>query len=136
MRSYPSFEDLATRVKRQHPQLSDEHALYVARCWGREDAQGRITLCADPKHLRWGPGLYRSADSEAVWSEITAKTFFLEAEKSDFVNGLPAPEMAQRRACFKGHERLVMPGVGHMLHFDAPRDTARHIADFLLRTPA
>jgi pimeloyl-ACP methyl ester carboxylesterase len=132
-RSYPSFEDLAGRVRRQHPQLSDEQALFVARCWGREDGFGRITLCADPRHKRFGPGLYHSADSEAIWREVSAKTFFLEAGNSDFLGGLPGEQMEARRACFRDRERQVIPGAGHMLHFDAPRETARRIANFLQR---
>ena len=128
-RSYPSFDDLATRVQRQHPQLSPEHALFVARCWGREDGHGRITLCADPKHHRHGPGLYHAEDSSAVWREITADTLFIDAGKSQFQT---PPEMRPAQAdCFRSHRIEVIAEAGHMLHFDAPDDTARRIAAFL-----
>ena len=30
------------------------------------DGHGRITLLADPRHLRNGPGLYHAADSDAI----------------------------------------------------------------------
>ncbi len=50
VKSYDSFEQLGGRVRRQHPQLSEEQALFVARCWGQQDGRGRIRLCADPKH--------------------------------------------------------------------------------------
>lgn len=130
-RSYPSFEELASRVQRQHPQLSDEHALFVARCWGREDGRGRITLCADPKHHRHGPGLYHADDSCAVWREITADTLFLDAGKSQF----PSPQdlRSARVDCFGRHRIEVLADAGHMLHFDAPVDTAQRIAAFLER---
>ena len=128
-RSYPSFDDLATRVQRQHPQLSQEHAMFVARCWGREDGHGRIALCADPKHHRHGPGLYHAEDSNAVWREITADTLFIDAGRSQFQT---PPEMRAARAdCFRRHRIETMADAGHMLHFDAPVDTARRIAAFL-----
>ncbi|GAC1631935.1 MAG: alpha/beta hydrolase [Nevskia sp.] len=128
-RVYPSFEDLAGRVRRTHPQVSEAQALFIARCWGREDGRGRITLCADPKHRLNGPGLYHAADSEAVWRQVTAETLFVEAGKSQF-----AMDSAQRTArcgCFRRRRVEVLAEAGHMLHFDAPRETARLIADFL-----
>lgn len=130
-RDYPSFEDLATRVRRQHPQLDATQALFIARCWGREDGHGRITLCADPKHRLPFSTLYHAADSEAVWREVMAETLFIEAGKSEF-----AMESALRTArcgCFRSHRVELLPNAGHMLHFDAPRETAALIAAFLGR---
>src|SRR6185503_955758 len=31
-KSYPSFEELAGRVRKQHPELDEARALFVARC--------------------------------------------------------------------------------------------------------
>lgn len=131
LRSYPSFEDLASRVQRQHPQLSSEQALFVAGCWGREDGRGRITLCADPRHHRHGPGLYHAEDSNAIWREVTADTLFIDAEKSHIP--MPPEQRAARLACYRRHAVEVIAGAGHMLHFDAPVDTAQRIAAFLDR---
>jgi pimeloyl-ACP methyl ester carboxylesterase len=130
-RRYPSFEDLAGRVQRQHPQLSAEHALFVARCWGREDGRGRITLCADPRHHRHGPGLYHAEDSNAIWREITADTLFIDAGKSQIP--MPPEQRTARLACYRRHAVEVIAEAGHMLHFDAPRDTAQRLAAFLDR---
>lgn len=129
LRRYPSFDDLATRVQRQHPQLSTEQAQFVARCWGREDGHGRITLCADPKHHRHGPGLYHAEDSNAVWREVTADTLFIDAGRSQFQ--MPPEMRAARVDCFRRHAVDVIADAGHMLHFDAPVETARRIAAFL-----
>lgn len=133
VRQYASFEDLAGRIRRQHPQLDETHALFIARCWGREDARGRITLCADPKHRLNGPGLYHAADSDAVWREATAETLFIDAGQSAFAGALTPEQRAERRACFRQHRAVTVADAGHMLHFDAPRETARLIADFLDR---
>lgn len=128
-RSYPSLEFLAERVRLQHPQLNPEHARFVARCWSREDGRGRITLCADPKHRRHGPGLYHAADSNAVWREITADTIFIDAGRSQLT--IPPEQRAARAECFRRHRVEVIADAGHMLHFDAPAETAARIAAFL-----
>jgi len=128
-RSYASFDELAGRIRRQHPQLSDAHAAFVSRCWGREDGYGKVTLCADPKHYRHGPGLYHAEDSNAVWREVTADTLFVDAGKS-FVK-MPPEQRAARVSCFRRHRVEVLPEAGHMLHFDAPEETAALIAAFL-----
>ena len=129
VKTYESFEQLAGRVRRQHPQLSEEQALFVARCWGQQDGYGRIRLCADPKHTLAGPLLYRAAEAEEIWRQITAPTLFIDAAKSQ--TALPAEERARRRESFADQRVVVIEKAGHMLHFDAPRETAQAIAAFM-----
>ena len=128
---YPSFEDLAARIRKQHPDLTPERALFVARCWGREDAHGRISLCADPKHRLRGPGLYHAEESLAIWREVTAPTLFVDGGKSPFGKAITAEETQRRRGCFRSHQAACIESGSHMLHFSAPEETARRIADFL-----
>lgn len=135
-RDYPSFEALARRVKKQHPQLSDDKALFIARCWGHADGHGRIRLLADPKHRLRGPGLFRAAESYAIWKQVTAPTLFLDGGKSLFRQAIPAAEKAARRACFRTHREELIEDAGHMLHFDAPEQTARHLGAFFAGDPA
>lgn len=128
---YASFAELAERVRRQHPYLSLPHAEFIARGWGREDGRGGITLCADPKHRLDMPTMYRSAESEAIWQQVTAPTLFIDAGKSELKGMIGDEERARRHACFRDRREFVLADAGHMLHFSAPRETARHIADFL-----
>jgi pimeloyl-ACP methyl ester carboxylesterase len=130
-KSYASFEELAERVRKQHPDLPADRALFVAHCWGREDGRGRITLCADPKHRLGGPGLYKADESLAVWREITAPTLFVDGKLSAFGKAIDAAEIQRRRSCFRDHRSAVIERGTHMLHFSAPEDTARAIATFL-----
>lgn len=130
-KSYASFEELAQRVKKQQPQLSDERALFVARGWGHADAQGQIWLQADPKHRRDMPSLYRNAESMEVWKAITAPTLFLDAGASAFAKAISAEERSARRACFGSRVERVIEGAGHMLHFDSPLATADAILNFM-----
>jgi pimeloyl-ACP methyl ester carboxylesterase len=129
VKTYDSFEQLAARVRHKHSRLTPEHALFIARCWGQEDAHGRIRLCADPKHILAGPQLYRAAEAEEVWKQITAPTLFIDAAGSNVA--LPAEERLRRRACFRDQRVVTIPDAGHMLHFDAPRQTAEAIAAFM-----
>jgi pimeloyl-ACP methyl ester carboxylesterase len=130
-KTYGSFEELASRVQKQHPQLSAERALFVARGWGGADARGRIRLLADPKHRLDMPTLYRNAESMAIWKQITAPTLFLDGGASAFAKAIPEEEKARRRACFGDHQVRVVPEAGHMLHFDAPRATAEALLGWL-----
>jgi len=130
-KTYESFAQLAERVRKQHPDLPPERAEFVARCWGREDGHGRISLCADPKHRMSGPGLYHADESVAVWQNVTAPTLFVDAGKSAFGKMLPPAELRRRRDCFPGAREVRIENGTHMLHFSAPEETARAIASFL-----
>jgi len=128
---YASFDELAERIRKQHPDLPPERAGFVARCWGREDGHGRIELCADPKHRLSGPGLYRNEESMAIWREIAAPTLFVDGGLSPFRNAITPEETARRRACFRDWRAATVERGTHMLHFSAPEETARAIAAFL-----
>lgn len=130
-RSYDSFEQLAGRIAIQHPRLSPQRALEIAQCWGRRQADGRIALCADPRHHWRFPTLYRAAESMAVWRQITAPTLFVDGADSPFGRGIGSDETAARRACFAHHQAVTVPDAGHMLHFDAPEVTASRVLEWL-----
>jgi pimeloyl-ACP methyl ester carboxylesterase len=129
-KTYSSFEDLAGRVRKQHPQLSMERALFVARGWGAADGEGRIRLLADPRHRLDMPTLYRNAESEEIWKLIAAPTLFVDAGASAFDKVLSPEQKVARRACFRDRREVVIPDAGHMLHFDAPEATAQALLDF------
>ncbi|HET8883444.1 MAG TPA: alpha/beta hydrolase [Solimonas sp.] len=130
-KTYASFAALAERIRVQHPQLSEQRAMFVARGWGAEDGRGRIRLLADPRHRLNMPGLYRVEESMAIWRQISAPTLFVDAERSFGATIISADERQARLACFRDHRYMRIAGAGHMLHFDAPQATAAAIADFL-----
>jgi pimeloyl-ACP methyl ester carboxylesterase len=130
VKTYASFDQLAARIRVQHPQLAPERALFIARCWGHEDGHGRIRLCADPQHrLNW-PTLYRFADTEAIWRRIEAPTLFVDAAQSA-VRVIDEAEIARRRAAIRDHRVVRIEGSGPMLHFDRPAETAAAVSAFL-----
>jgi pimeloyl-ACP methyl ester carboxylesterase len=128
---YQSFEELSVRVRKQHPQLSDERALFIARCWGNEDGRGVISLLADPKHRMNGPGMYKIGESMDIWKNVTAPVLFLDAGKSPFRTAIGSDELNRRRACFRDRREAIIQESGHMLHFDAPEALGRALLEFL-----
>lgn len=130
---YASYADLAQRIRRQHPRLSEARALWVAQRWAAEDGRGGVRLLADPRHHLNMPGVYRIDESMAIWRQVQAHTLFIDAGDSLAAPWLDAAERARRRACFTHREEHVIPELGHMIHFEAPAQTAALILPFLRR---
>ena len=128
---YSSYEQLAERIRRLHPRLTPERALFVARCWGFDEAVGRVGLSADPKHRRTFPTLYRAAESKAIWKQVEARTLFIDGGRSEMLRNISKAERTARHACFAKREEAVVEDSAHMLHFEAPEETARLLRRFL-----
>ena len=128
--SYNSFDELAGRIQKRHPHLHAERCRFIARCWGRQEADGLVRLQADPKHLLNMPRTYLQAESDALWAAITARTLFVDGGASVFRKTLPAEEVARRRALFRDHREVLIDDAGHMLHFEAPEALAARLAEF------
>lgn len=130
-RCYDSFEQLAERIRVQHPALDEARAMHIAHAWAETRADG-VWLRMDPRHRMRGPVPFRAAESMAVWREITAPTLFVDGADSPFARAISKEETAARRACFREHSSCVIPGAGHMLHFDAAPATAAAVETWLL----
>lgn len=129
--SYASYPAFARRLMRLHPQLDAERAEFVARCWALETEDGRVRLRADPRHRLPFPVSYREEDFRMLWGEVRAPTLFVDGSDSALMKHLGAPQRLDQVACFASAQRVVIPGAGHMLHLDAPQDTARQVLNFL-----
>lgn len=127
---YPDFEALATRIGNRSAGLSSERAAFVARQWASVHADGRVHLRADPAHKLPNPILYRRAEAEACWQNISAPVLLVHGEKSPFadhvgsITSLPFPNA----------ESAEIAAVGHMIHFEAPDALAALIEPFLKKT--
>lgn len=128
--TYDTFEYLATRVQKRHPHLAMEQCLFIARCWARENAKGKIELLCDPKHLLDMPRPYRQLEAELVWAKVTAPTLFVDGGKSPFPKLLGKAEVERRRALFRDRSETVISEAYHMLHFDAPVALASVLSGF------
>jgi pimeloyl-ACP methyl ester carboxylesterase len=133
-KTYETFEQLAVRVRHHNPKLTEARAAFVARCWGRETSPGHIELLGDPKHRMNMPGLYKSAESMVVWREITAPVLFIDGGDSWMGKLLGTEEIGRRRSVFRDHQTHDLPGIGHMIHHEAPEQAAVLIEHFLTQS--
>lgn len=133
-KDYDDFAALAERIRKHHSRLSEAQALQVAKGWGQQTADGRVELVGDPKHRIHGPTLYRLAEAEAVWKEVTAPVLCIDGGISGMYKMLGEEEVARRRAIFQNARTVVIPDCGHMVHFDEPHQVAHTMENFLLPT--
>ena len=132
LRPYADFAELAARLRKGNPRLSEERSEFLARHWGKEDG-GKVVLRSDPKHKIVNPVLYRIEEVMACWRQVTAPVLWVDAAESDTPTrvGLNAAQLAERRASFPNVQHVTIAGAGHMLHHDQPEATAAAIERFL-----
>lgn len=128
--SYASFDELAGRIQKRHSKLSLESCRFIARCWGVLDDDGMVRLQSDPRHLVDMPRTYSQAESDAIWSCIVAPVLFVDGGESPFHKQLDSAEVSRRRKLFQQREEIVIPGAGHMLHFEVPVELSDALNNF------
>lgn len=130
--TYDSFEHFAQTLGRRNPRTPPDRLDFIARSWGRQRADGRVELRADPRHKHVNPVLYQRDEALTCWREITAPTLFVAGERSDFANKM-LREMAEERCQTSAGEitPVMVPDAGHMLHHEEPVYLARLIDEFL-----
>ena len=139
---YASFDAVADRLQKNNRRLTRDKALFLARHWAEEDADGRVRLVSDPRHKLPFPTTYRIEETYAVWSTITAPVLWIAAEESNIPKWLddrPEGESAsdplggiRRRLAYIPNGRMVtIAAAGHMLHHDQPAAVAAAMEDFL-----
>ena len=132
--TYDDFDALAERVLKRSPRLDAARARFVAETWARE-RDGRIVLCADPRHRLPNPVLYRRAEAEACWKNVSAPVLMIGGEDSSMRDaGHPHDGAFDFALPFPHTESAMIPRAGHMLHFEAPAELARLVRDFLAKT--
>jgi pimeloyl-ACP methyl ester carboxylesterase len=127
---YSSVHLLLLRIRERSPNIRDDHAEFVASCWTRAGADGRLQLKADMAH-RWPNAvLYRRAEAEACWRRISAPTLLICGADTRFREAMQ--NWHDEHDCpFPGARCVTIPGAGHMLHFEQPARLALLIDNFL-----
>lgn len=129
---YDSFEQLTSVVAFRYPRFSGAQAAFVARSWGKLEADGRVYLLGDPRHRWVMPTLYKREDAEAIWREVTAPMLVLWGDSSDYLPrlGEDGTETALR-ALFADIDIVQVAGAGHMLHIEQATVVAALVGNFL-----
>ncbi len=134
--SYESFSDVAARLKRTNPRLTDERAEFLARQWARETDRG-VELVSDPRHKIVNPYLYRAEEMIECWRRVTAPVLLVSGKDSHiggWFKNYPE-DLAQRKGAFRDRREVVLENCGHMMHHDQPRLLAGVIEQFLIEEP-
>ncbi|HEX8784824.1 MAG TPA: alpha/beta hydrolase [Telluria sp.] len=136
MRGYASLGEVALRLQKTNPRLSDARAAFLAQHWAARNADGQWEILGDPAHKMPGPLLYQIEEVLACWRRITAPVLWVEAEHTDMWRWMGPKEQARaevdrRLAQIASVTPRMMPDAGHMLHHDQPELLARMIEEFL-----
>ncbi|MBR7746917.1 alpha/beta fold hydrolase [Undibacterium baiyunense] len=136
LRPYASLAEVAARLQKTNPRLSDERASFLAQHWSKENAQGLWELLADPAHKNSSPLLYHVDEVLECWQNISAPVLWVEANDTDIWRMIGSKQEARveidRRMQFipQLQTKIVMDA-GHMLHHDQPEVLAQMIEEFL-----
>lgn len=136
MRGYASLAEVAGRLRKTNPRLSEERAAFLAGHWSAQGDDGQWRILGDPAHKMHGPLLYHVEEIMACWSAITAPVLWVEAEETDMWRWMGPKEQARAEIDRRmGHLREVtarmIPAAGHMLHHDQPAMLAHMLEEFL-----
>lgn len=136
MRPYASQTDVAARLQKTNPRLTDERAAFLSAHWAAQNARGEWQILGDPAHKLSSPILYRVEEVLACWQAITAPVLWVEADDTDAWRWMGPKDKARievdRRIHFIPQVRTAtIRHAGHMLHHDQPQALAQLIEEFL-----
>lgn len=140
LRSYATQADVAVRLQKTNPRLSDERASFLSAHWAAPNAQGKWEVLGDPAHKLTSPLLYHIDEVLACWRAITAPMLWVEANDTDIWKWMGPKDSARleidRRIGFIPDVTTAMiDDAGHMLHHDQPQQLALMIERFLAGEP-
>jgi pimeloyl-ACP methyl ester carboxylesterase len=129
--TYPDFAQLAERIRKRSPRMSEDMARFVARLWAAEEDDGTIVLRADPAHRLPNAIQYRRAEARACWEKIMAPVLVVKGAESDFFARAEKHAGPNEIDAFAAAESIEIPDAGHMVHFEQPAALAAAIEAFM-----
>jgi pimeloyl-ACP methyl ester carboxylesterase len=137
LRPYANVQEVAARLMKNNPRLTQERADFLAPHWAGEvtlpDGSVQWQVRGDPAHRRINPILYRVEEVLACWRAITAQVLWVEAlqtENRALLGGIP--DFEERLTQVPKLSIRKIDQAGHMLHHDQPEQVATLIREFLL----
>jgi pimeloyl-ACP methyl ester carboxylesterase len=137
LRPYANVQEVAARLMKNNPRLTQERADFLAPHWAGEvtlpDGSVQWQVRGDPAHRRINPILYRVEEVLACWRAITAPVLWVEAlqtENRALLGGIP--DFEERLTQVPKLSIRKIDQAGHMLHHDQPEQVATLIREFLL----
>jgi len=135
LRTYPTLQEVAARLRKNNPRLTEERASFLAPHWAAKGQKGEWEIQADPAHRHISPSLYRLDEVFACWKAITAPVLMIVGEFNLLGVRLGSSqagfaEYEFRTASIPNARIATVVGAGHMLQHDQPEEVARLIDDF------
>lgn len=136
MRGYATQTEVAARLQKTNPRLTDKRAAFLSGHWAAKNARGEWDILGDPAHKLSSPILYRVEEVLACWQAITAPVLWVEADATEAWRWMGPKETARieidRRIKFISDVTIAtVKDAGHMLHHDQPEALAALIEQFL-----
>jgi len=135
LRDYDSAEGVARRLMKTNPRLPQDKAVWLARHWAKEDAQGRWHILGDAAHKVVSALPYRVDETLALYAAITAPVLAVQADGTDlstwWKDRYTLEEYHQRLQHVPDCRTAVVANAGHMLHHDQPQAVAQWIEEFV-----
>lgn len=136
MRSYASQAEVAQRLQKTNPRLSDERANFLSQHWAQQNDAGRWEILGDPVHKNSGPQQYQVEEVLACWQRIVAPVLWVEAADTDAWRWMGPKEQARveidrRLTHIRDVRTEMIADAGHMLHHDQPQRLAALVEQFL-----
>jgi pimeloyl-ACP methyl ester carboxylesterase len=114
--------------------MSRAQARFVAEAWAVEGPDGPV-LRADPAHKLPNAVLYRRAEAEACWRNVTAPVLLVAGADSPVLEAVGGrPSDRDLPLPFPDRRTKIIEECGHMVHFEAPGALADAIEGFLHAT--
>lgn len=133
LKPYKDFAELAARLQKNNPRLTNERADFLARHWG-EEKDGQVVLLADPAHKIINATLYNIDEAKACWNAITAPTLVISANQSEMLTKwITEDDFRDRLTHFRHLTEARIDEAGHMMQHDQPEILAALIEEFLAR---
>jgi pimeloyl-ACP methyl ester carboxylesterase len=136
LRSYANREEVAARLQKTNPRLTDARAAFLAGHWAAPNEQGEWLILGDPAHKLINPMLYRVDEILACWRRITAPVLWVETEHTEAWRWMGEKKRARieidrRIASIPNVQTATIGSAGHMLHHDQPEALAELVERFL-----
>ena len=123
-KTFASLDDVAKRLRRQWPTLSELRSMECARWMTRPTEDGRWVWCYDPLHRTRTPQVFRPERWTPFLEAITCPTLTMTGGRSWY----KWPDLEARREHIRERSHVHLKNGSHMLHLDCPHDVASEIA--------
>jgi len=125
-RPFHSMDEVASRLRRQNPLMTEARAHELAGCLAEETETG-ARWRHDPWHRARSPEIYRPERYAPFLAAVECPVLTVTGGRSWYT----WDDLDMRRSHLADRRHSHFADVGHMVHYEAPEDLAREVSLFL-----